>query len=93
MAKIINGKRELICISNAKRWGDWVKECLESLFAKAGANSRTWPSSDDKTQQDPMKRLPLLALSAATRLMGTTTNAHCVPKHGPQGTMSQGASQ
>ena len=93
MAKIINGKRELICISNAKRWGDWGKECLESLFAKAGANSRTWPSSDDKTQQDPMKRLPLLALTAATRLMGTTTNAHCVQKHGPQGTTSQGPSQ
>ena len=40
-----------------------------------------------------MKRLPLLALSAATRLMGTTTNAHCVPQHGPQGTKSQGPSQ
>jgi len=72
-------------------WGDRVKECLESLFAKAGANGRTWPSSDDKTQQGPIKRLPLLALTAATLLMGTTTNAHCDQQHGPQGTTSQGA--
>jgi len=91
LEKIINGKRELICISNAKRWGDRVKECLEYLFANAAANSKTWPSSDDKTLQHPMKRLPLLALSAATRLMGTTANAHCDQKHGPQGTTSQGA--
>jgi len=72
-------------------WGDRVKELIESLFAKAGANGRTWPSSDDKTQQGPIKRLPLLALSAATLLMGTTTNAHCDQQHGPQGTTSQGA--
>jgi len=72
-------------------WGDRVKELVESLFAKADANSRTWPSSDDKTQQDPIKRRPLLALSAATLLMGTTTNAQCDQKYGPQGTTSQGA--
>jgi hypothetical protein len=72
-------------------WGDRVKELIESLFAKAGANGRTWPSSDDKTQQGPIKRLPLLALTAATLLKGTTTNAQCDQKHGPQGTTSQGA--
>jgi len=69
-------------------WGVRVKETIESLFAKAGANSRTFPYSDYKTQQDPMKRLLLLSL-----LMGRTTNAHCDQKHGHQGTTTQGARQ
>jgi hypothetical protein len=33
-----------------------------------------------------MKRLLLLALTAATLLIGTTANAHCDGKHGHQDT-------
>jgi hypothetical protein len=40
-----------------------------------------------------MKRLLLLALSAATLLMGTTASAHCDQKHGHQETSTQGARQ
>ena len=38
-----------------------------------------------------MKRLLLLALTAATLLMGTTASAHCDRKHGHQDSSSQSA--
>ena len=40
-----------------------------------------------------MKRLLLLALTAATLLMGTTASAHCDQKHGHQETSSQSDKQ
>jgi len=40
-----------------------------------------------------MKRLLLLALSAATLLMGTTASAHCDQKHRHQETSTHGARQ
>ena len=52
-----------------------VKESIESLIAKAVANSRKRQYPAHKTQQDPMKRLLLLALTAVTLLMGTSASA------------------
>ena len=72
------------------RWGD---ESKESLSAKTVANSRKRPYPAHKPQQDQMKRLLLLALTAATLLMGTTASAHCDQKHGHQETSSLSARQ
>ena len=55
--------------------GGGVKESIESLVAKAVANSRKCPYPAQKTKQDQMKRLFLLALTAATLLVGTTASA------------------
>ena len=66
-----------------------VKESIESLIAKAVANSRKRQYPAHKTQQDPMKRLLLLALTAATLLVGTSASAHCDGKHGHQDTTTQ----
>jgi len=68
-------------------------ESKESHSTKAVANSRKHPYPAHKPQQDQMKRLLLLALTAATLLMGTTASAHCDQKHGHQGTSSQSARQ
>ena len=51
------------------------KKSIESLIAKAVANSGKHLYPAHKTQQDQMKRLLLLALTAATLLMGTTASA------------------
>ena len=51
------------------------KKSIESLIAKAVANSVKHLYPAHKTQQDQMKRLLLLALTAATILMGTTASA------------------
>ena len=57
------------------RLGGGVKESIESLIAKAVANRWKCRYPAHKTQQDHMKRLLLLALTAATLLMGTTSSA------------------
>ena len=67
----------------------WGQESKESHSTKAVANSRKLPYPAHKPQQDQMKRLLLLALTAATLLMGTTASAHCDQKHGHQETSSQ----
>jgi hypothetical protein len=69
----------------------WGQESKESHSTKAVANSRKHPYPAHKPQQDQMKRLLLLALTAATLLMGTTASAHCDQKHGHQETSSQSA--
>ena len=69
----------------------WGQESKESHSTKAVANSRKRPYPAHKPQQDQMKRLLLLALTAATLLMGTTASAHCDQKHGHQETSSQSA--
>ena len=61
------------CTSRAGVVG--VKESIESLIAKAVANSGKHPYHARKTRQDQMKRLLLLALTAATLLIGTTASA------------------
>ena len=55
--------------------GGGVKDSIESLIAKAVAKSRKRQYPAHKTQQDPMKRLLLLALTAVTLLMGTSAGA------------------
>jgi hypothetical protein len=67
----------------------WGQESKESRSTKAVANSRKRPYPAHKPQQDQMKRLLLLALTAATLLMGTTASAHCDQKHGHQKTSTQ----
>ena len=67
----------------------WGQESKESHSTKAVANSRKLPYPAHKPQQDQMKRLLLLALTAATLLMGTTASAHCDQKHGHQETSTQ----
>lgn len=72
------GKRELICISNAMMWGARVKESIESLVAKAGANSRKRTQSACMTLVNtPMMRLLFLALTTGNLLMGTAAYAQC----------------
>ena len=56
-------------------WGGMVKESIETLGAKAVANRGKHLYSAHKTQQDPMKRLLLLALTAVTLLIGTSASA------------------
>jgi len=69
------GKRATPALLRHSRWGGEFKESIESLIAKAVANSRKRQYSAHKTQQDPMKRLLLLALTAVTLLMGTSASA------------------
>ena len=71
----------------------WGQESKESQSTKAVANSRKHPYPAHKPQQDQMKRLLLLALTAATLLMGTTASAHCDQKHGHQETSTQSDKQ
>jgi hypothetical protein len=81
---------------------------FDQTFALAGTpNSFKWyfsgaPGADAGNYEPYINNLTtvpepstyaLLALSAATLLKGTTTNAHCDQQHGPQGTTSQGPSQ
>jgi hypothetical protein len=57
------------------------------------AASRKRPYPAQKTQQDPMKRLLLVALTAATLLIRTTANAHHDHKHGHQDASTQESSR
>ena len=50
-------------------------EVKESLIARTVANSRKRMYTAHETQQDPMKRLLFLALTAVTLLMGTSASA------------------
>ena len=66
-------QRQIRLYCSRRRGG--VKESIESLIAKAVANSRKRQYHAHKTQQDPMKRLLLLALTAVTLLIGTSASA------------------
>jgi hypothetical protein len=66
--------------------GDEVKESIETLVAKEVATSRKRQYPAQKTQQDPMKRLLLVALTAVTLLSSTTASAHHDGEHKHQDT-------